>query len=350
VRIAVATYHLPHPEGTAAGRQLWAVGEAWRADGHDVLGWCWGPGDGSLEPPAWCAWEPRPARHDTVAHLRALVRPRWDPPGTAWQPPSDAALWADEWTSWPAVGRAAERAAVTVHYDARLDAAALGGWSPARVQDLRAQRRAVRGAHAVLALSDRVGAAVPGSVVVPATVPVPPDPLPLVDEPVAVLLADWSWPANAAALRDLLAGWDAVRAGVPGATLLVAGRGSADVGTLPGVRVLGAVPRAVDALAQAAVLAFPCPPTSGPKMKVLDACAAGLPVVTTAAGVEGLRVPPGAVEVTARGRVADGLVALLRDPARRAAMAAAARSAVLTHHTPEVAARARVAALSAAGL
>lgn len=350
MRIAVATFHVPHPEGTAAGRQLWAVAQAWRAAGHEVTGWCWGPDGERLPPPQWCAWQPLPAPHDLRAHLRALARPRWDPPGTAWQPPDDAVLWADEWTSWPAVSPAAGRAAVTVHYDAGLDARALGGWSAARIQDRRAQRRAARGARVVLALSDRVAAVVPGAVAVPATVPVPEEPLPLVEEPVALMLANWSWPANAVALTALLGRWGDVRAQVPGATLLVAGRGSADVGGVPGVTVLGEVPRAVDALARAAVFAFPCPPSSGPKMKVLDACASGIPVVTTAAGVEGLQLPAGAVELTSPDAVAAGVVALLRDPQRRLAMAEAARTAVLEHHAPQVAAAARVDALSAGGL
>lgn len=350
MRIAVATFHVPHPEGTAAGRQLYAVGEAWRAAGHDVTGWCWGPDGERLPPPPWCDWQPLPAAHDLRAHLRALARPRWDPPGTAWEPPEDAVLWADEWTSWPAVSRNSRRAAVTVHYDAGLDAAALGGWSPARLQDRRAQRRATRGARVVLALSDRVAAAVPGAVAVPATVPVPDEMLPPVEEPVVLMLADWGWPANAVALAAMLRDWDAVRAQVPGATLLVAGRGSPDVGGVAGVQVVGEVPRAVDALARAAVLAFPCPPTSGPKMKVLDACAAGVPIVTTAAGVEGLRLPPDAVTCTAPDGVAAGVVALLRDPQRRESMAQAARAAVLEHHAPAVAAAARADALSAGGL
>jgi glycosyltransferase involved in cell wall biosynthesis len=350
MKLAAATFHVPHPEGTAAGRQLWALAEAWRADGHEVTAWCWGPDGASLPLPEWCTWEPQQLHAGAAAHLRAAFRPRWAPPAGRWRAPEDAVLWADDWTSWPAVASAADRAVVTVHYDVGLDARALGGWSPPLVQDWRAQRRAVRGAAAVFALSDRVGAVAGARAVLPATLPMPERPLPLVDEPRVLLLANWTWPANQVALRQLLADWDDVRARVPGAELLVAGRGSADVGTVAGVRVLGAVPRAVDAMAQAAVFAFPCPPTSGPKMKVLDACAAGVPVVTTAGGAEGLRMPPDAVLVTSPDGVRDGLVELLRDPSRRAAMATAARAAAVEGHAPAVAARERAAALSAAGL
>jgi polysaccharide biosynthesis protein PslH len=158
------------------------------------------------------------------------------------------------------------------------------------------------------------------------------------------MLADWSWPANVTALRQLLDGWDEVRRLVPGATLLIAGRGAPDI-SADGVQVIGPVARTVDAMAEAAVLAFPCPPTSGPKMKVLDACAAGLPVVTTMAGTEGLDVPETAIVTADADGYLRALTGVLADPQRRATMAEVARAAVLAHHSPEVAARARVAAL-----
>jgi glycosyltransferase involved in cell wall biosynthesis len=198
----------------------------------------------------------------------------------------------------------------------------------------------------VVALSDRVAAATGTTTVVPATLPMPADALALRDDPVALMLADWSWPVNGAALRDLLAAWPAVRAEVPGAQLVVAGRGSPDVGAVSGVRVIGTVATTLDAMAEAAVLAFPAPATSGPKMKVLDALGAGLPVVTTTSGVEGLAVPADAVAVAADTQAFVGvMVDVLRDPARRARMADMARGAMLAHHAPAVAARARVAAL-----
>jgi len=214
-----------------------------------------------------------------------------------------------------------------------------------RVQDWRAQRRALRHASVVVALSERVGAATRTGTVVPATLPFPVDPLPLRDEPSALMLADWSWPANVSALRELLQMWPAVRARVPGAELVVAGRGSPGVAETSGVRVLGEVASTVDAMSEAAILTFPSPATSGPKMKVLDALGAGLPVVTTAAGVEGIVVPDEAVAVATGAAFVDALVDVLSDPARRASMATTARGAVLAHHAPDVAARARVAAL-----
>ena len=348
MRFAVATFHVPHPQGSAAGRQLWALADALRADGHEVEGWCWGPGGAELELPEWCAWSPQRGPQGRTAFVRTLLRPRAGSARGNWRPTDDDAVrWADDWASWPAVRLAGGRSLLTVHYDVGLDASAVG-WSPARVQDWRAQHRATRQGRrsgAVVALSARVAAATGTATVVPATLPFPAEPLPLRDEPSALMFADWSWPANVSALRELLAMWPTVRERVPGAVLVVAGRGSPDVTGAAGVRVIGAVPSTVDAMREAAVLAFPAPPTSGPKMKVLDALGAGLPVVTTTAGVEGLDVPAEAVAVADGPAFVDALVAVLADPDRRARMADMARGAVLAHHAPAVAARSRVAAV-----
>jgi glycosyltransferase involved in cell wall biosynthesis len=197
----------------------------------------------------------------------------------------------------------------------------------------------------VLAYSDRVAAWV-GGTAVPIAVPVPELPLPLVDEPVAAVVADWRWAPNAAALGTLLALWPQVRRAVPAARLLVAGRGSAQVGTVAGVQVLGEVSRLVDVLSRTAVLGFPCPPTSGPKVKVLEAAAHGVCVVTTAAGAEG--VGTDALVVSDAAGFAAALIAVLRDPGVRADRARQARVDVAAVHAPRPAARARQAALERA--
>lgn len=345
MRFAIATFHVPHPQGSSAGRQLWALADALLAGGHEVEGWCWGPGGASLPAPPWCTWSPQSSSHGATAHVRALLNPRSASARGGWRPAADDAVrWADDWASWPAVQRAGGRSVVTVHYDVAVDARVVG-WSPAHLQDWRAQRRATRNATKVWAISELVASRVDAEFV-PATLPIPPEPIPLHADPVALMIADWSWPANVRALRRLLDAWPSVRERVAGAQLVVAGRGSAAIGTTAGVRVIGEVESTMDAMSEAAVLAFPCPPTSGPKLKVLDAFGAGLPVVTTPAGVEGLAVPADAAAVADDAGYADALVAVLSDPQRRADMAERARAAVLERHSPQVAAAARVAALS----
>jgi hypothetical protein len=134
-----------------------------------------------------------------------------------------------------------------------------------------------------------------------------------------------------------------VQRAVPGATLLLAGRGTAPVASGPGIRVLGEVPASADLLSQVAVLAFPCPTTSGPKMKSLEAMAHGVPLLTTAGGIEGL--PEQGARVVGLERFAHELVALLRDPHGRAAQGARGLELARQHHSPTVATRARLSLL-----
>jgi hypothetical protein len=260
-----------------------------------------------------------------------------------WQPPDDAVVISDEPTCF--AGVAGHPGAVsTVHFSVREDRAALHDWSPHHLQDLRAETYAVRAADRVWTFSERVRAAIGRGTCVPATVPMPATPVDPVAAPVVGLLADWSWKPNLVAADHLVREWHQVRDAVPGAQLLLAGRGANPVGSLEGVSWLGSVASTSDLLGELAVFAFPCPPTSGPKMKTLDALAHGVPVVTTAAGVEGVLDTSGAV-VTDPDRLADALAAVLGDPGRRADLAARARDGMLARHAPVVAARARLAAL-----
>ncbi|MGH2784723.1 MAG: glycosyltransferase family 4 protein, partial [Actinomycetota bacterium] len=211
----------------------------------------------------------------------------------------------------------------------------------------RAEARAARGARVVLAYSDRVAdaLAVPASFV-PIAYPVPPESSAPVEEPVAAVLADWRWPPNRIALTRLLHLWPAVRERVPSARLLLAGKGLERMDASEGVRVLGFVPDSAEVLAQAAVVPFPIPDTSGPKVKVLEAIASGIPVVTTSAGIEGLVLPRGCGAIVATGaRFVEELASLLQDPVHREALGRSGRRAVLAAHAPGPAARRRVAVL-----
>lgn len=347
MRFAFVSRHLPEEAGSAAGRQLWAVGEALVAAGHDLRAWSWRPEPPRGPVPAWCTWAPLPAEPAWRTRARALVRPRADAARVGWTAPPDAIAVADDPVSWAAVAHQGARTVATVHYAVALDRAALSDRRPHVVQDLRGERRAVHGADDVWALSSRVRDAVGRGVVVPACVPLPAATVPPVDQPAAGLLADWSWPPNVAAAGALVRDWPGVRALVPGARLLLAGRGPSPVGTVAGVEWLGEVAATTDLLAQVAVFAFPCPPTSGPKMKVLDALAHGVAVLTTAAGAEGIAgdVASGMALADQEG-FARRLVQLLSDGPSRTALAAGGRRLVELGHAPAVAARARVAAAS----
>ena len=348
---SIVSRHLPEEDGTASGRALWALCRGLLADGHtvDVCSWWHRPPERDLPP--WCRWQaPRP---EPLARtkVRAVIRPRWDVARLGWRPRPGALAVADDSLSFPAVA-GARPAVLTQHFLTTLDARAVGRRLPRDYQDIRAQARNARRADVVLAYSERVA----GGLGRPATVvpiayeaaPEVPDP---VDEPVAALIANWDWPPNRTALAWLLEAWPEVRGRVPAARLLLAGRGfeRTGVGSIPGVETIGPVGCSTDVLARAAVLAFPCPASSGPKVKVLEALSLGRPVVTTPAGAEGIMAgTDGGIVVADRDRYAAALAAALADAERRRALGAAGQCTVSDHHAPVPAARARVAAVAAA--
>lgn len=346
MKFAVVAYHLPEREGTASGRILRAWCDGVIAEGHELhlWSWCYTPPEEELPP--WCRWERLPGEPKWRTRARALVHPRNDIVRARWEPPDDAVCVGDDVTSFPAV-RPSPRSVMTLHYLTPLDAAAVGRRAPRDVQAHRAERRVARDASLLFAYSRRVaaGAAAPATFV-PMAYEVPTEGLRPVEQPVALMAADWGWPPNHVALARLLAVWPDVRRRVAGALLVLAGRHLelASVGTVAGVHLAGSYERAADVLSEAAALVFPCPPSSGPKVKVAEALAYGIPVVTTAAGVEGLVLDDGDGAVVADDDqgLTDALVAVLGDPERRADLGRRGRAAMLAHHAPRVVARVRV--------
>jgi glycosyltransferase involved in cell wall biosynthesis len=353
VRISVVASELPHPQGTAAGRDLYAWCEGLRALGHDLDAWLWriSPVSPRGPIPGWCSVEPFDVGPMWQAHLHALRWPRGDLARAGWRAPDEAIVVADHIWSYAGADYA-DRSVATFHFRTTADALAARRFEMSTVQMARAERIAGRRAKLVLAYSDRVGRHLRRpATFVPIAYPAPPCPLPAVEAPVAAMLADWSWPPNVRALRHLLGAWPTVHDALPQARLLLAGRclESVRVGQVPGVELLGEFSDSADILSEAAVVAFPCPPSSGPKVKVLEALAHGLPVVTTRWGVEGIVLDEGGGVVTADlSDFPSALVELLRDPDRRVSLGAAGRESVLAHHSGQAAALARLDAFSAA--
>lgn len=98
----------------------------------------------------------------------------------------------------------------------------------------------------------------------------------------------------------------------------------------PTVEITGYVADPRPLLAQTAAFVVPLLSGGGMRVKILDAWAWGLPVVATPIGAEGIEVHPGQDLLLAAdpSAFADHVVALLGDPARRAALGAAGRRAV----------------------
>jgi sugar transferase (PEP-CTERM/EpsH1 system associated) len=147
-----------------------------------------------------------------------------------------------------------------------------------------------------------------------------------------------------------------IRARVPDATLTVVGRQPpARVRALDGqggVTVTGGVPDVRPYMEAAALFVVPIRIGGGTRLKIFEAMAMAMPVVSTPVGAEGLPVrhDEDAVLAEEAGAFADAVVALLRDPARARAIGDAAASRVRREYGWEaVAARFAAQCAGAAG-
>ncbi|MCU0623638.1 MAG: glycosyltransferase family 4 protein [Gemmatimonadaceae bacterium] len=141
---------------------------------------------------------------------------------------------------------------------------------------------------------------------------------------------------NTDAVRWLLADiWPRIVAARPDARLSIIGAGDmsafADlVAATPGATLTGLVPDLAERLRRATLAVVPLRVGGGTRLKILEAFAAGLPVVTTTIGVEGIPVVSGdeALVADEPQSIADAVVTLLADPSRAATIGAAARRLV----------------------
>lgn len=133
------------------------------------------------------------------------------------------------------------------------------------------------------------------------------------------------------------AGWFAtevfplVRARMPDAKFVIVGRTSSEVAALdgPGVEVTGYVDDITTALARADAVVVPLRRGSGTRVKILEAFAHRIPVVSTTIGAEGLGVRGGRELLLAddAAALADACVRVLTDVTLRAALVDAAEAA-----------------------
>jgi glycosyltransferase involved in cell wall biosynthesis len=182
------------------------------------------------------------------------------------------------------------------------------------------------------------------TVVVPNTYPAPPPAPAGTDRPPTILFqGTFAWEPNVDAARwltDEIA--PRIRDRVRDATVVLAGESSPAVAALagPGVRVTGRVPSMTPYLRAADLVIVPLRVGSGTRIKILEAFAYGVPVVSTTIGAEGLDVVPGVhlARADTAAALAESCVRLLTDRAGRAEMIAAARRLHAARHLPEYAA------------
>jgi glycosyltransferase involved in cell wall biosynthesis len=153
-------------------------------------------------------------------------------------------------------------------------------------------------------------------------------------EPLILYIGTMSWSPNVAAARFLADQvLPAVRAVVPSARLRIIGKNPpsdlAQRHGRDGVEVTGAVPDVRPHLAAAALLAVPLETGGGTRLKILEGFAAGLPVVSTPIGAEGIDCASGEhLIITERTGFGAAITSLLVDNAIGCRLAAGAREMV----------------------
>jgi glycosyltransferase involved in cell wall biosynthesis len=135
--------------------------------------------------------------------------------------------------------------------------------------------------------------------------------------------------------------WPMVRREVPDARLIVIGSrmpGTVrELGSVPGVEIVGRVADVAPFLRRAAVSVAPLRYGAGMKGKVVEAMAAGVPVVTTPVGAQGLAVRSGEHLLVAESghEMAACIVRLLRDPADAARLGLAGQQHIVSLCHPD---------------
>lgn len=173
--------------------------------------------------------------------------------------------------------------------------------------------------------------------VVPNTVPSPnAPPVPRRHPHRMILTGSWSYQPNSDAARELSdVVLPLVRRRLPDAEAELVGReptasmlASHDLAS--GVNVVGAVDDMAPRLAEATVMVVPLRAGGGTRLKLLEAMSAGLPVVTTPKGAEGLDIVPGthALFASTPAELADAAVRVMTQPCLAASLADAGRRLV----------------------
>ncbi len=222
---------------------------------------------------------------------------------------------------------------------------------------LRSLERRAAAADVVAVVSETDRRALAEVVTHPRVVVVPnaweePEPLPPAEGPVASFVALLSWGPNIdAAVWFCRSVWPLVVARMPEARLQLVGRNPAPaVQQLAGptVQVTGTVPDLAPWYGRTRVCVAPLLAGGGSRLKILEALAAGRPVVATTIGAEGLEdlVGRGVVVADEPERMAAELVDLLRDAGVSAELGRRGVAAVAADHSWTAAVRPLLDALT----
>lgn len=349
MRVLVVLTQPPLPEGGAPGRVAIGLLRGLLAHGVDVQALAARQHFAAAgEPPSDLPVEivdVEPPALGVRRQLDRLRRPRGELRGPFSARVREAARDADlvhleeTETAWCDEG-ISKRSLVHIHYLVRHDRPLGWPWQKQfrDVVEFRLGERAAIRRHRYLVASSPViaqelRAAAPQAEVVHAPLSLDPSlypPATLDGPPTAGLIGTASWPPTAQAIGRLVHRvWPRVQERVPKARLVVAGHGTEALG------LSGPVESGRDFLRRLSVLIFPLERGSGMKVKVLEAMASGVPVVTTPAGAEG--ISEGITVETGDEQLAAATAELLNDPDLRRRSGAAARAAFERLYTPQVA-------------
>jgi glycosyltransferase involved in cell wall biosynthesis len=162
------------------------------------------------------------------------------------------------------------------------------------------------------------------------------------DQPTVAFTGTLSYHANLDAVRFFTRRlWPGIRARVPGARLLIAGRDAPApvlaLARLPGVEVRVEVPDMTRVLQESWVAVAPMRTGTGVKNKVLEAWGAGRPAVMSRRAANGLELDASMQSLVAPDwrSFGDLVVSLLGDRRRRQALGAAAHAVATSRHSWE---------------
>ena len=357
LRVLVALSAPPHAEGRAAGKCAVATIRGLLGTGavvHAVAaGW---PGTERFRPPDDLPVEVVPVPAEVGGRgtrVQRLTRPRGHlglgPMGDRVRqlaPRYDVVLVDEIDALWCGIGSPVP-AGLSLHYLVRRDRPPGRPWTPAfrrRLEFVLAERVALSRYRHLVVTSTRVASDVrrlaQGTVVHQVRFGLDPAGYAgtaSLSEPVAGLIGTAAWPPTTGAVDALLRTWPRIRAGAPAARLRIAGRGMAGLASgdaRAGVEVQDEVASASEFVDGLGVLAYPLPRGSGVKVKVLEAMASGVPVVTTEDGAEGVEPNEGVLVAHGEDAFVRATTELLRDTAARRERGRAGRAAFLSHHAP----------------
>lgn len=349
---------VPALEGAAAGRCALALVEGLRGHGIDVTALAARAGHDHAEPPPRVGVRVVPveeSRSRVRVNVDRLRRPRGELSqtdfGVAVRASAAAADvlhleqveagWLSEGVSTPTV--------VHLHHLVRADRDLGAPWSVGfrEVLEFAAGERAAARRHNWLLVSspvvrDALRIHAPAARIVEAPLSLLPEHYPaarLDGSPVLGIIGTGGWAPTARAVSRLVDRvWPLVRARVPEARLHVAGRGTASMPSVrpppPGVDAIGEVDSAPAFLTGLSAMLFPLSRGSGMKVKVLEALACGLPVVTTRCGAEGLLSRDGIMVSEDDEVLASAAVELLTDDRSRIQRGDLARRHFQQHYSP----------------